>query len=300
MLRAPPPSRSLRKVVLASFLSFAFSNPLAAATFNYISSATYPDVAPRSCYDSQISQTSAVSECNSSGGEFTTKGQSDRDGLRAGAKIAGTLPELQSAGGTSARASAMVQDVLTFSIASGFFRMAVDVGGSTSRSLGPKTSGVTTTGTRVAVNVGATTDTGKRTNYNVYIRTFVLSSGDGIDRLADSNGVLGINYVDLPFVNSTLNFDAILDTSVFCTSSYAFSAGCSSEANFLSTVKFVGGTILDQTGGVVAGASVSSASGFDYLGPIAPSPVPLPAGGILLGSVLLLLGAGKVRSRHSA
>ena len=114
-----------------------------------------------------------------------------------------------------------------------------------------------------------------------------------------SAGALGITEVLLPIVNGMIDLNVGLNGRVSCAARIEASGTCTASFDFLNSLRLLGGTVLDASGNEIAGASVTSTSGFDYLTGVAPhniGTVPLPASfGFLLAG---LAGLGLIGRRR--
>ena len=211
------------------------------------------------------------------------------DGLKTFAQVTGFSDD----GKTSARASAYLFDELAFSVESGVFRIGIDISGSISVGGGPTAWGFT------QLDLAHYDLSGFRTPVSVFDHYKAYRSGLGIYLDEIYEGSFGMNYVDIPFSDGYLRFDAVLGSFAAC-ELFVTAPTCIAENDFSSTVVFRGGAILDSSGsGPIAGATVTSATGIDYLlgAGEPPAVVPVPASLPLLAVVLGGLGfmAGRKR-----
>jgi hypothetical protein len=90
-----------------------------------------------------------------------------------------------------------------------------------------------------------------------------------------------IRAILLPFTTSSFEFFTRLTTQVSC------DAPCSAKADFGHTTLIGGYQILDSSGSVIPGATLTSESGYDYTTPPAAA---APVGAPEPGSALLTIG----------
>jgi hypothetical protein len=110
-------------------------------------------------------------------------------------------------------------------------------------------------------------------------------------------GGYGMNYVDIAFTDGYLSLASRLTAKARC-DLFVTAPNCSVSSDFLSTALFMGGSILDASGTLINGATVTSASGTNYLGgQVGPSVVPLPASLPLLLAAFGMLGFVKRRRK---
>ncbi|WP_298849532.1 hypothetical protein [uncultured Ruegeria sp.] len=125
---------------------------------------------------------------------------------------------------------------------------------------------------------------------------------------APGSGAVGLNIVNdyfsnmsidqiftasIPYQNSVADISVYLNTFVSCPGAAAGTGGtCSSSMNFLNSATVVGTQVFDSGMNLVTGATLTSASGFNYATGITPpmAPVPIPASIPLLASAIALLG----------
>lgn len=117
-----------------------------------------------------------------------------------------------------------------------------------------------------------------------------------------SVGALSITEMLLPIVNGRIDLIVGLNGRVSCAARVEADGGpCTASFDFLNSLRLLGGAVLDVNGNEIAGANVSSASGFDYLKGVSPhvSSVPLPAALPLMLGTLALFGMIGWRRRRA-
>lgn len=173
---------------------------------------------------------------------------------------------------TSARGNvvATINDGLTFNVQSGRFVIPVDIAGQLFAKLNGSATGQTLSRSRVQFLFGQTT---------LYSRALATTATGTNFIQGESVGLDGVQQAFINIVDGKGILNAGLFASVDCLALQP-GADCLSSAFFFSSARFLGGTVLDENGLVVANATVQSSSGFDYLTGVQPhlvSTVPLPA-----------------------
>ena len=111
-------------------------------------------------------------------------------------------------------------------------------------------------------------------------------------------GNKGVNELSISFVDGVLGIFARLTAKAQCQSGISTddpfgSTLCNGSVDFAASLRFLGARVYDDQGLLVGDATLRSDSGFDYargVEPhITPSPVPLPASGLLMIVALLVL-----------
>lgn len=113
----------------------------------------------------------------------------------------------------------------------------------------------------------------------------------------------GITKLLLPIVDGKIELNAGLYGILTCVGRYEADGGpCIASFDFLNSLRFLGGTVVDGAGNTVSGIGVTSASGFDYLTgvPRHISAVPLPASLFLLLAGICGLGVMSQRKQSRA
>ena len=183
-------------------------------------------------------------------------------------------------GKSSTYGSAYLFDELSFSEDSGIFRIGMDISGSISLTSDHYADG------NASLDLATYDLSGFRTPHEVFDHTRAFRSDLGI-YVDDLVGSYGMSYVDIAFTDSYLKLDAVLTASVRCIL-FVTAPDCDASTDFMSTVVFTGGSILDSSGSVIGGATMTSASGTDYTGGRdEPALVPLPP-----TMSMMLLGMG--------
>lgn len=253
-----------------SVTTTAFAVTVEDISFTYRAFTTYPSSAPRTCtdlVDSTDTGVAAVAECSSADGDLSFMASTGPDGLRASATVTG----YSETGDSSGYGSAILFDEMLFSEDSGIFRVGFDISGSLEL------------WSEYAARVGASLDLisydidGFSMVHEVFSHDLNYLSHLGVYG-ETMTGSYGMGYVDIAFTDGYLKLTSRLDTTAGCTL-FTGMTECDVSSDFMSTVVFLGGSILDSEGNVVAGATVTSASGIDYLRDASPPPpeVPLPA-----------------------
>lgn len=244
-----------------------------------------------------VNETSSVGvsggcDVSTSNGSATLDGRSDLGSMGIAGNIGatGTNPggvEL----GPRATINANYFDVLSFGIQSGTFILPVDVAGSNSVVGTGMFGGIVGGGAGVSSTVGVVVGI-----TNVYQETLVF---DGLDYYTfDVIGTLGVSNVFFEIVDGKVDLVANFTAALNCQGLFA-GATCNANANFFTSARFLGATVLDELGSV-SDTLITSQSGFDYRAGVAPHvipPIPLPAGFWFLGSALLIMGGSAARAR---
>jgi hypothetical protein len=95
----------------------------------------------------------------------------------------------------------------------------------------------------------------------------------------------GSGYLLIPLAELGATFTLNISVLAHSNCSETSTSNCLARTNFGNTALIGGAQIVDGSGNVVAGASLLSASGYDYITP-PPAPVPLPGALVLLLSCL--------------
>lgn len=194
---------------------------------------------------------------------------------RAGMGSLGVRASVLAPFSTGGSVSASISDELSFSVSDGQLIIPVDIFGTFTTDL----SGPFAGGASAVSSVSLSTSTG-----TLFTRQLVETAV--VKEFRDSVGVFGANLLSLDIVDGKATLSASLSAGAFCSGSFFEDATCSASANSFSSARFLAGTVFDNTGAEVVGASVKSSSGFDYLVGVQPhdiSAVPLPASVWLLG-----------------
>jgi len=275
--------------VTSVVMGVAFATSVSAATFEYRTVATIPDNAPRTCFlvDSSTDvATDATSDCTSSNGKVSALASSGADGLRAGATVTGFSED----GDSVARGTAYLFDELSFSVDSGIFRIGVNISGEISLTSDNYAYGY------AGLDIASYNLANLRTPHEIFSheQAYFSHLGTYVDNLT---GSYGMNYVDIAFTDGYLKLDAVLGAKARC-DLFVTAPNCSASSDFLSTAVFMGGSIFDMSGTQIDGATITSASGTDYLGDESePSVVPLPASLPLVLAAFGMLGFVKRRRK---
>lgn len=118
--------------------------------------------------------------------------------------------------------------------------------------------------------------------------------GFGAINAQDEHPFGGSGYLDIPLWDLDATFTLRISGDAHSGCSENSTAGCVSDTNFGHTALIGGARLIDSTGAVVAGAALSSASGYDYITPPVAA-IPVPGALMLFLSGLPLLRA---RLRH--
>jgi hypothetical protein len=183
---------------------------------------------------------------------------------------------------SSAVAIAEFSDTLKFSISEGVLRLPIEVAGTVLTSL----NGINAQfPARLGVDLQVIADFAQY--FSLYEYYFNNPETPII------GGEIGVNFVDVAFVNGSVGLQVRMSALAECYSGRAVGDSCSSQAAFFNSARLLGATVFDLNGVVVDNGFLSSESGFDYargLQPHQPSPVPLPFSGLMgLAGIAALL-----------
>lgn len=169
-------------------------------------------------------------------------------------------------------ASASFSDRIYFSIGSGTFTIPLDFLGNLSVGVGTNVDATAGVGYNISAGAG-----GSVTPQGAAAFLTPQSSSGSSDTVTNAK---------FSFINGSIVINAFLQANTRCgaitlSPPRVTSAQCFAEANFSSSLRFLGGTVRTPEGTIVQNAYLGSDSGFDYLEGVAPhnrvSVIPLPA-----------------------
>lgn len=232
------------------------------------------------CEDRNSGSTGVSSTCSDLASANSEPG---RLGVYAFSQRSVTSPPLTIFDTGNASSTAILSDRLTFGISEGTFVLPVDLAGTFG------STNLTSSNGGLAL-LKAELRGGSAGNF--------FYSGD----FSQPDAATFVENATFNFTGGAFNLTAILEaTARSCTLGLGENESCTAEVDFSSSLRLLGGTVLDTTGRVVD-TTITATSGFDYKAGFEPhnpiiAPVPLPAGMPLL--LAGLAGLFAIRKRRS-
>jgi hypothetical protein len=178
--------------------------------------------------------------------------------------------------GGETKANALFSDTLSFSILSGTFLIPVDYNGTLIQS-----SLINANGSFTSLSGSISSNTGGSL-------TFGASQNSGAPINGNTSGVENALF---PIVNGQLRLSgALLAIARPCLTGLSTGDFCTASANYGASMRLLGGSIFDDGGNLLTGASVSSESGFNYLVGAEPHTPPVATVSIPASAFLLFSG----------
>ncbi len=287
----------MKYFVCAFALCAGLTTTAEAATFT-------SSVTAAGCTDFESNATGSSATCDApTSGDSRGNGsfaESEGGTLRVGAEsfaLRDTSGTLQVSGSQNT-AQATFSDTLFFSEDTGVYRLEIDLLGSLSL-VAPDLGSPSVITSSISLDASGN---GTLSEFDVIVQDEV---GFGAPQLSvDQNEIVDfVDFFEFAFSGGQLDLFVSLQALARC--SGAITSTCSAEAEFLNSLRIIGGEVLGANGDPVSDGFIGSDSGFDYIAGVAPhdrgdpvSPIPLPAAGWLMLAGLAGLGTLRAAGRR--